>query len=111
MKTTKIIIATLIVAKIFTAKAQDIIIDSNRYEMVSKYIYEPKVDTIYSQLIYTDCDSCQLKVMLGYSIERPHNMYYFSNKNTYLFNFEYLDKFKKPLPKNIVVIISRKLNN
>lgn len=88
--------------------SQTIKIDTAKYYKMSEYVFKPKVDTIYSQLIYTDCDSCQLKVMVGYSLQKEHaTINYFVNGNRFMLNAGYLDKNKKPLNKEIVVIISR----
>jgi hypothetical protein len=90
--------------------SQTIKIDTSKYYKLSDYVFKPKVDTIYSQLIYTDCDSCQLKVMIGYSLQKEHvTINYFVNENRFMLNAGYLDKNKNPLKKEIVVIISRVL--
>lgn len=80
------------------------------YDMICGH-YTFVSDTVYSQFIYTDCDTCQLKVMVGYSVVKLGTTSFLSQQSRLIFSDTYLDINKKPLRKDIIVIISRELHD
>jgi hypothetical protein len=64
-------------------------------------IVEFTADTLRAQLMCTECDSCQLKVIVGYVVQTKD-----ASVNLFTVGM-YLDKNKQPLDSNICVLISR----
>ena len=74
------------------------------------FLKEFMADTLHAQLICTECDSCQLKVIVGYVVQiKDSSLNIFAGSNRFMLSNIYLDKDKQPLDSNICVLISRVL--